>query len=117
MKWLIDAQLPRRLAVRLTDLGHDAIHTLDLLRRNRSTDSDICRIADASGRILVSKDRDFLDSFYINGTPSQLLWVPIGNITNTELLIRFESLLPDLQEAFADSRCVEMTLAGLIIHR
>ena len=106
MKWLIDAQLPRRLAVRLTDLGHDAIHTLDLLRRNRSTDSDICR-----------KDRDFLDSFYINGTPSQLLWVPIGNITNTELLIRFESLLPDLQEAFADSRCVEMTLVGLIIHR
>ena len=59
MKWLIDAQLPRRLAVRLTDLGHDAIHTLDLPRRNRSTDSDICRIADASGRILVSKDRDY----------------------------------------------------------
>ena len=30
MKFLVDAQLPRRLVCELVDLGHDAIHTLDL---------------------------------------------------------------------------------------
>lgn len=117
MKWLIDAQLPRRLAMRLTELGHDAVHTLDLPRGNRSTDNDLCRIADTDSRILVSKDRDFLDSFYINGSPSHLLWVTVGNVANAELLKLFESMLPDLHQAFAASQCVEMTLTELIVHR
>ncbi len=30
MKFLVDAQLPRRFATWLTDAGHDALHTLDL---------------------------------------------------------------------------------------
>lgn len=30
MKFLIDAQLPRRLAIFMQELGYDAIHTLDL---------------------------------------------------------------------------------------
>ena len=117
MKWLIDAQLPRRLAVRLKALGHDAIHTLDLPEGNRTSDSALCGIADESSRILVSKDRDFLDSYYINGKPSRLLWVTIGNVTNGDLLARFEELLPDLQNAFSESTCVELNAYELIIHR
>ena len=31
MKFLVDAQLPKRLALLLNDLGYDVIHTLDLL--------------------------------------------------------------------------------------
>jgi predicted nuclease of predicted toxin-antitoxin system len=30
MKFLVDAQLPRRLTYRLREAGHDALHTLDL---------------------------------------------------------------------------------------
>lgn len=30
MRFLVDAQLPRRLAVQLTALGHESVHTLDL---------------------------------------------------------------------------------------
>jgi len=44
MKWLIDAQLPRRLSVKLNSLGHDSIHTLDLPEGNESTDAEINRI-------------------------------------------------------------------------
>lgn len=117
MKWLIDAQLPRRLAMRLIALGHDAVHTLDLPKGNRTSDSELCGIADESNRILVSKDRDFLDSFYINGTSLHLLWVTIGNVRNSDLLRSFEELLPDLQTAFSESKCVEMTASGLTVHR
>jgi predicted nuclease of predicted toxin-antitoxin system len=34
MKFLIDAQLPRRMVRWLSAAGHDAIHTLDLPDRN-----------------------------------------------------------------------------------
>jgi predicted nuclease of predicted toxin-antitoxin system len=32
MKFLVDAQLPRRFCGWLTEAGHDALHTLDLPR-------------------------------------------------------------------------------------
>ncbi|MDA1016161.1 MAG: DUF5615 family PIN-like protein [Planctomycetota bacterium] len=113
--WLIDAQLPRRLAVRLNDLGENALHTLDLDEGNATTDTEICH-ADAGGRAVISKDRDFVDSFLVTGTPLQLLWVRTGNISNDVLLALFESLLPRIHDAFQQSSCVELTTEGLVLH-
>jgi len=52
VKFLVDAQLPRRVAAWLTSRGHDAMHTLDLPRRNLSSDADACAIADSENREL-----------------------------------------------------------------
>ena len=117
MKWLVDAQLPRRLASRLAALGHDAVHTLDLPNGNRTTDVEINRLATAENRIVVSKDADFVDSFLLQGLPPRLLWVTTGNIRNSTLLALFESLLPDLDLAFQQARYIELTTAGLIVHQ
>ena len=38
MKFLIDAQLPQKLVGWLQEKGHDAIHTLDLPRKNATSD-------------------------------------------------------------------------------
>jgi predicted nuclease of predicted toxin-antitoxin system len=43
VKFLIDAQLPGRLAEFLNRAGHDALHTIELPEGNRSTDSQIAR--------------------------------------------------------------------------
>jgi predicted nuclease of predicted toxin-antitoxin system len=61
VRFLVDAQLPARLARFLAGAGHDAIHTRDLPDGNRTTDVQIARRADADGRIVVTKDRDFRD--------------------------------------------------------
>jgi len=45
MNFLVDAQLPRRLAHRLRDLGHDVVHTLDLPLKNRTPDSEVKEIS------------------------------------------------------------------------
>ena len=58
MKFLVDAQLPRRLARQFAALGHDALHTLDLPAANRTPDAYILRLARRDGRIVVSKDSD-----------------------------------------------------------
>jgi predicted nuclease of predicted toxin-antitoxin system len=41
MNFLVDAQLPRRMAAWLAAVGCDAIHTLDLPDGNRTTDEQI----------------------------------------------------------------------------
>jgi hypothetical protein len=45
LNFIIDAQLPKRLATWLRAQGHDCIHTKDLRFQNRMTDSQILRIA------------------------------------------------------------------------
>jgi len=81
-----DAQLPRRLAADLNRLGQDATHTLELPDGNATTDIEIIRLATAENRIVISKDRDFLDSFLVAGQPPRLLWVTTGNISNNDLM-------------------------------
>jgi predicted nuclease of predicted toxin-antitoxin system len=117
MKWLVDAQLPKRLSERLNLLGHDSVHTLELVRGNRSTDSEIAALADENDRIVVSKDRDFLDSHIVNGVPRKLLWVTLGNISNNDLLDLIEQNLMQLAVAFGESDCIELTLTGIRIYK
>ncbi|QKT08871.1 DUF5615 family PIN-like protein [Gordonia sp. X0973] len=68
MKFLVDAQLPAKLAAVLCESGHDAVHTGSLAAGNRTTDSVICDEADSAGRVVVTKDRDFRDSHLLLGT-------------------------------------------------
>ena len=69
MKFLIDAQLPKRLALLLTNLGYDVIHTLDLPNKNSTSDIEINRISVAEKWIVISKDRDFFDSILLYQEP------------------------------------------------
>ncbi|NMO04018.1 DUF5615 family PIN-like protein [Gordonia sp. TBRC 11910] len=62
MKFLVDAQLPRRLSDLLAAAGHDAIHSSSLTSGNRTSDAEICDHADSQNRTVISKDRDFRDS-------------------------------------------------------
>jgi predicted nuclease of predicted toxin-antitoxin system len=73
MKFLIDAQLPRRLVYRLQEAGHGAIHTLDLPLGNRSSDQIINEISEREQRIVITKDADFVNSFTLYGKPYKLL--------------------------------------------
>ena len=78
MKFLIDAQLPARLARFLQDGGHDALHTSALPMGNHTTDTRITEIADGESRVVITKDRDFRDGHLLSGSPRRLLIVATG---------------------------------------
>ena len=109
MKFLVDAQLPSRLARHLNDAGHDAIHTLDLPEQNRTTDAEISRVADVEDRIVISKDSDFRDSHLLSGSPARLLVVTTGNITNRDLLVLIDEHLDEVVAAFVGARLVQLS--------
>jgi predicted nuclease of predicted toxin-antitoxin system len=116
MKFLVDAQLPRRLARRLGAAGHDAVHTLDLPDGNRTTDAEISRLADGEGRVVVTKDADFVTSFTLARRPAKLLVVSTGNITNAALEGLVVANLPAIVVAFDAHDYVELGRTALIIH-
>jgi predicted nuclease of predicted toxin-antitoxin system len=116
MNFLVDAQLPRLLAVRLCELGHPARHTLDLAAGNRTHDSTIAAIADTDGAVVITKDADFLDSHILTGQPARLLFVSTGNISNRRLLTLFEVHIDRLVASLTRARLVELTQSSLIVH-
>lgn len=116
MKFLVDAQLPFRLARRLATAGHDAVHTSELPEANRTTDGEIARVADAEDRVVVTKDRDFRDSHLLRGTPGRLLVVATGNITNDDLIALFDRHLDAVVVALEEARFVELAHDRLIVH-
>ena len=117
MKILLDAQLPRSLVPLLQAEGCDTLHTLDLPDGNRSSDSSISALTDHQGRIVFSKDADFIQSHLLQGTPKQLLVISTGNIRNPELKGLLVRWLPSLREAFARHALIELQRSALIIRR
>jgi predicted nuclease of predicted toxin-antitoxin system len=116
MKFLVDAQLPRSLAEHLTDLGHDAIHVKALDAGSLTTDADIRSIADADGRVVVSKDADFRHMHETGGHPERLLLVAVGNTRNRELLDHFTAHHATIVSAFGDADFVELGRDSLTLH-
>lgn len=115
MKFLVDAQLPRRFANWLNEAGHDALHTLDLPKKNTTSDSELVARAMRDNRIVISKDADFVQSFMVTGEPSLLL-ISTGNISNAELEKILRDNLGTIATAFASGRFVEINREALVVH-
>ena len=116
MKFLIDAQLPRRLATELQQSGFKATHTLELPDQNRTTDQALIALSVTLRAILVTKDSDFVRSFLLKREPWKLLLVSTGNIGNDELIALFRQNIIQLSEAFKSFDFVELNRANLISH-
>lgn len=116
MRFLVDAQLPRRLCTWLREAGHDVMHTLDLPQGNRTPDSVLLDIAEREQRIVVSKDDDFVQSHLISGRPEKLLLIATGNIGNAELEILLHANLAAIVRALEDGKFVEINRSTLMVH-
>ncbi len=116
MKFLVDAQLPRRLARQIAALGHDALHTLDLPMANKTPDETIIQLAARDSRVVVTKDRDFVNSFTIRGEPAQLLLLTTGNISNNDLEKLFVTYLPLIEAALKTNHFIELSGTQITVH-
>jgi predicted nuclease of predicted toxin-antitoxin system len=116
MKFLIDAQLPRRLAHQLRAAGFETKHTLDLPQGNRTTDHGLITLSLTEQYVVVTKDADFVGSFLLRHEPWKLLLVSTGNIGNNELLKLFQSNVVQLTESFETFDFIELNRTSMICH-
>ena len=117
MKFLIDAQLPRRIARFLRSEGYDAIHTQDLPDGNATSDTEINRISIQEQRVVVTKDADFVQSFLLQQKPYKLLLVATGNIKNSELEDVLQKNINQLVDLFESHSYLELGRDVIVIHQ
>lgn len=116
MKFIVDAQLPRRLAHEIRALGGDAIHTLDMPAGNLTTDGEINQRACREGRVVVTNDSDSVDSFLLRGEPAKLLFITTGNIPNNDLVHLLRMNWSPPQTMLAEGSFVELSRTSLTLH-
>lgn len=116
MKYLIDAQLPYLLAEVLRQRGFDVIYTDDLPDRERTGDQYIREVAVAEGRIVITKDTDFQESYLLFNIPPKLLLLTTGNIKNRRLLDLFRSTIKQIDLLFQRHSFIELDNESYIVH-
>ena len=97
MRFLIDNQLPRALATLLQNLGHHAVHVLDV-ELARVNDLAIWVYAAQHGYTIISKDADFADLALLAQAKVQVIWVRIGNCRTSLLLEAFKNALKMIEK-------------------
>jgi predicted nuclease of predicted toxin-antitoxin system len=115
MRFIVDAQLPRKLAVWLRAKGYDAIHTLELPEKNLTTDEEISRISISDKRIVISKDSDFYDRYFNKLEPYKLIFLTTGNIRTNDLIEIFEKNLSTIIFEISNNSVIELTRINLIV--
>lgn len=108
MKFLVDAQLPPRLAEWLVDQGHTALHVAEL-GLLAATDREIWAAAEANEQVLVTKDRDFIEWALEPAASVRVVWVRIGNLGNAALIGRLAPVWADVISSLqSEARVVEV---------
>lgn len=117
MNFLVDAQLPLRLAKFLQSQGYDTLHTLDLPAQNRTSDSLINELSIQEQRIIITKDYDFVESFLLQKKPYKLLLIGTGNIKNEALEQLFFQNLEQLVTLGEIYSYIELSQSGIIVYQ
>ena len=108
MKFIVDAQLPYRVALFIRQKGFDALHTNDLPDKEYTSDDYIRKISLQENRIVITKDSDFVDSFMLKSIPKKLLLITTGNIRNHQLFYLLDRNWDKIVEIFKTYNLVEM---------
>ncbi len=87
MKLLLDQNLSRRLLPRLESLFPQSSQVA-LLGLDRADDTEIWAIARKEEFAIVTKDADFVELSLMQGFPPKVIWLNLGNISNTEVATR-----------------------------
>ena len=108
MRFLIDANLPRRLTAWLAERGHHCEHVLDL-GLGQSSDSDLWTLCGQTGATILTKDQDFADRVRATPMGPAVIWLRTGNGTTADLIALLTPLISTIEARLsAGDRLVEL---------
>ncbi|NJN74919.1 MAG: DUF5615 family PIN-like protein [Limnothrix sp. RL_2_0] len=87
------------------------------MTKNATPDTDINVISLRERRIVITKDSNFWDSFYVSQEPYKLLLVTTGNISNKELESLFVNNLDQLVYLLEHHSLIEISRDSVIVHQ
>ena len=111
MRFLVDEDLPRSLAVALRSAGHEALDVRDIGLRGHS-DQDVFRAAQQRGAVLVSGDRGFAN--ILSHPPGSHAGILIAHFPKNEIPppLDFSGVRAQLARLFISDRVTRPALGA-----
>jgi predicted nuclease of predicted toxin-antitoxin system len=107
-RFVIDAQLPPGLAIRLRERGYSAEH-VNRAGLGAAGDSAIWEHTRRIRAILITKDEDFVALALREPSGPQVVWLRIGNISNDALWATISAVLDEILKSLeSGERIVEV---------
>ncbi len=98
MQFLCDVHISLKIVKFLNSKNYNCIHVNSILDKWHTKDSAIANYSDENDLILITKDADFRDSYFLKNTPKKLLKINLGNISNSELITIIETNLDKIEK-------------------
>ena len=118
MKFLCDVHISYKLVAFLNKAGYDTIHVNDLPFGSETADTEISIMATEHDRIVVTKDKDFFNSYVLKQSPAKLIRLTSGNVSNKTILNIFQKWILIFEELNQNySFCVEINEEGIFIYK
>ena len=100
MKAICDVHISYKLLRFLQKQKVDVIHVNDILKKWNTSDSEISQYADENKLIVITKDADFRNRFFLQKKPQRLIKISLGNISNEELISLFDKNLDRIKTIY-----------------
>jgi predicted nuclease of predicted toxin-antitoxin system len=97
MRFLLDQDVYAVTARLLRDLGHDVAQAIEIAG-SKATDSNLLRTSEESGRIFVTRDRDFGSLVFIQGIRVGVIYLRLQPTTVTIVHQELETILTSYSE-------------------
>lgn len=108
IRFLVDAQLPPGLCLKLAERGFPAKHVTQI-GLSVASDAKIWGHARRTGAVVITKDQDFVTLARDSSSGPAVVWVRIGNVANEPLWRVIEPLLDEIVQALvAGEKIVEV---------
>ena len=102
MKFICDVHMPIRLSKFLAMHGTESVHVNQILSGSSTADAMLCQYADQNDYIVITKDADFRNTYFLKKTPRKLIRVCLGNIANNRLIALFENQIGLIKQLNAE---------------
>jgi predicted nuclease of predicted toxin-antitoxin system len=90
----VDAQLSPALAPWMAEEFGVDTYSVKYLGLRDSTDAEIFAAARAAAVVVLTKDSDFVRLLHEHGPPPQILWITLGNTSNSRMKEVLRRTLP-----------------------
>lgn len=114
MIFLVDENLPLKIPQTLREKGLQAYHVKESPQpANRSiSDREIRHFLQGKDAVLITKDRDFVDSYLAQNIPDKLIFV-YGEVTSSYLDELFQSRHHEILDLLRNYTLIEIGATGL----
>ncbi len=98
MRFLCDVHISFKIKNFLVYSGCECGHVNEILQGDLTSDHNIATYCNEHDLILISKDQDFTDSYFLRRLPQKFIKISLGNISTNQLIDLIKTTLPIIEE-------------------